>query len=117
MSRRTKIFRILLALPLFALCLFLAVPPKLMQDVSFSRAVYDQHGELMRLTLSHDDKFRLFVPLDHISPVLIEAVLLHEDKYFYAHPGVNPAAVVRAAWHHVTGAGRGGASTLTMQLA
>jgi len=103
-----------LALPVV---LFLAVPPKLMQDVSFSRAVYDRHGELLRLTLSHDDKYRLFAPLDHISPTLVDAVLLHEDRYFYDHPGVNPVALVRAAWRHMGGGGRGGASTLTMQLA
>lgn len=103
-----------LALPLVV---FLAIPPKLMQDVSFSRAVYDRHGELLRLTLSRDDKYRLFVPLDHISPTLIEAVLLHEDRYFYDHPGVNPVALLHAAWRHLGGSARGGASTLTMQLA
>ncbi len=49
--------------------------------------------------------------------MVAEAVLLHEDKYFYDHPGINPLALLRAAWWRVGGGGRGGASTLTMQLA
>jgi penicillin-binding protein 1C len=104
----------LLALPLLV---FLALPPALLQGIAFSRAVYDRNEVLMRLTLSSDDKYRLYVPLSDISPLLVQAVLLHEDRYFYDHPGVNPVALARALWHHVAGGGRGGASTLTMQLA
>jgi penicillin-binding protein 1C len=117
MPKGFKKFRRILLLPLLAFGIFLAVSPRLMQDVSFSRAVYDRHGELLRLTLSRDEKYRLFVPLDRISPMLTEAVLLHEDRYFYDHPGINPVALARAAWRHFGGGGRGGASTLTMQLA
>lgn len=103
-------------LALMLITLFLATPPALLEDVSFSRAVYGRNGVLLRLTLSKDDRYRLFVPLQHISPAVIEAVLLHEDQHFYAHPGVNPAALARALWHHLVGGGRGGASTITMQV-
>lgn len=118
MLRKLKTHPVRSAFILFAALagLFLAVPPSLLDDVSFSRAVYDRNGALMRLTLAEDQKYRLFTPLDAISQNLREAVLLHEDKYFFTHPGVNPASLARAAWHHVTGGGRGGASTLTMQL-
>jgi penicillin-binding protein 1C len=57
------------------------------------------------------------VPLDRISPTLVDAVLLYEDRRFYAHPGVNPAALVRSAWRIASGERRQGGSTLTMQLA
>lgn len=107
------------ALFIFALAVlvFLAVPPVIIKDVQFSRAVQDRSFGLLRLTLSADDKYRLFVPLSNISPVLVKSVLLYEDKYFYDHPGVNPVAILRAGRRHITDSGRGGASTITMQLA
>ncbi|MBZ0169558.1 transpeptidase-transglycosylase [Candidatus Methylomirabilis lanthanidiphila] len=51
-------------------------------------------------------------------PLLIDAVLLMEDRRFYEHHGVDVRAVIRAAWANVR---RGtivqGGSTLTQQLA
>ncbi len=53
-----------------------------------------------------------------ISPTLIDAVLLYEDRRFHAHPGVNPAALVRSAWRIASGERRAGRRPpLTMQLA
>lgn len=71
----------------------------LSETVGSSRAVYAQGGELLRLTLASDEQYRLWVPLDRISPTLVDAVLLYEDRRFYAHPGVNPAALARSAAH------------------
>ena len=82
-----------------------------------SRAVYDLNGRLLRLTLSADDQYRLWTPLSAVTGDLIEAVLLHEDKHFYLHPGVNPAALLRAGWRTYTGGTRQGGSTISMQLA
>lgn len=83
-----------------------------------SVAVYDADHHLMRLTLAADDKYRLTVPLSRIPPVLVDAVLLREDRHFYAHPGANPLAIVRAAWETYAVRGRRiGGSTITMQLA
>ncbi len=97
--------------------LFLISKPPLLDNISFSRAVYDRHGELLRLTLSADQKYRLFTPLKDISPQFREAVLLHEDKYFYDHIGVNPVSLIRASWQTITGGRKIGASTISMQLA
>ncbi len=83
-----------------------------------STAVYDDHGRLLRLTLASDDRYRLWVPLTDISPQLVDAVLLHEDRWYWWHPGFNPYGLARGAW--VTYARRGsrqGGSTITMQLA
>jgi penicillin-binding protein 1C len=91
--------------------------PPLMNDVSFSRRVFDRNGHQLRMTLSRDEKYRVFTPLDRISPQFVEATLLHEDRFFGEHPGVNPIAVMRAAWYFSRGEKRGGASTITMQLA
>ncbi|WP_323745999.1 penicillin-binding protein 1C [Diaphorobacter caeni] len=89
----------------------------LSEQVGSSRAVYARGGELLRLTLAPDEQYRVWVPLKSISPTLVEAVLLYEDRSFYRHPGVNPAALVRSAWHITSGGRRQGGSTLTMQLA
>lgn len=83
-----------------------------------SRAFFDTHGRLLRLGLAADDRYRLFCSLDRISPRLIEATLLYEDKNFHRHPGVDLFALARAFWTtYVAGTGRVGASTITMQVA
>lgn len=92
--------------------------PPLAASYASSTAIYDANGRLMRLTLSDDDKYRLWTPLARISPTLIEATLLHEDRHFYRHPGVNPFALTRGAWRtYFTRERRQGGSTITMQLA
>lgn len=91
--------------------------PPLLDGVNFSTAVLDRHGTLLRLSLSADEKYRVFTPLDEISGDLKEATLLYEDRHFYRHPGVNPLALVRAVSTIMGGGRRMGASTITMQLA
>lgn len=92
--------------------------PTLLDEVSFSRRVYDREGGLLRMTLSDDDKYRVFIPLRDIAPSMVEATLLHEDRYFHDHCGMNPVSLARAAWNSYLGGGRRfGASTITMQLA
>ena len=55
--------------------------------------------------------------LQAVSPHLIRATLAAEDERFYLHPGVDPAAVLRAAMQNVRqGRVVSGASTLTMQV-
>jgi penicillin-binding protein 1C len=88
-------------------------PPAL----TFSRALLDRDGRVIHLTLAEDARYRLHTPLTEISPALIDATLLLEDRHFHAHPGVNPLSLGRASWGVVTGTRRGGASTVTMQLA
>jgi penicillin-binding protein 1C len=48
-------------------------------------------------------------------PRVVAATLALEDRRFWSHPGVDPVAVLRAAWQHVRGGGSG-ASTLAMQV-
>ena len=103
---------------LFLVLLRFLPAPALVQTEGFSQAVYDNHGKLLRLTLSPDDKYRLWVPLKEIEHSLVDATLTYEDQYFYYHPGFNPAALVKAAWKtYVVGNRAFGASTITMQLA
>jgi penicillin-binding protein 1C len=98
---------------------WLALPkPPLLDGISFSQCVRDRNGKLLRVTLSTDQKFRIWTPLEEISPDLIDATLRYEDKYYARHPGVNPIALARGAtellrFHRATTGG----STITMQLA
>jgi penicillin-binding protein 1C len=69
------------------------------------------------VTLSSDDQFRLWTWLSRMSPQLVDAFLLKEDRWFYFHPGVNLPALTRAALRTGRGDRRQGGSTITMQLA
>lgn len=85
--------------------------------LDWSRVITDRHDQVLHLSTTRDDHYRIFTPLDEISPHWIDATLAKEDRWFYRHPGVNPASTVRAAWGLLRGKPAGGASTLTMQVA
>ncbi|WP_175408543.1 transglycosylase domain-containing protein [Streptomyces sp. TRM64462] len=55
------------------------------------------------------------VPLARVPRTLRHAVLAAEDRDFHTEPGVDPEALVRAAWNTVTGKGTQGGSTITQQ--
>ena len=106
----------LLGMSVWFVWLLLPKPP-LLEGISFSQCVRDRNGKLLRVTLTADQKFRVWTPLPNISPSLIEATLRFEDKYYRHHPGVNPVALLRSALNLHAGGAHGGASTITMQLA
>lgn len=61
---------------------------------------------------------RYVVPLDHISPYFIKALIAREDSRFYEHHGVDFSGIARAAVRNLkAGDVKEGASTLTQQLA
>src|SRR2546423_11191347 len=116
---RAPLVRSLAVLGMTAWFTWLLLPkPPLLDGISFSQCVRDRNGKLLRVTLSADQKFRIWTPLEKISPDLIDATLCYEDKYYARHPGVNPIALARGATellrlHRATTGG----STITMQLA
>jgi len=96
---------------------FVLNPKKsLYQDISFSPVITDRNGVILRIALTHDEKYRIFTPLENISPHMIEATLLYEDRRFYDHSGVNFLSIFRAMYTMAKGGRRMGASTITMQL-
>jgi len=106
------------ALLLLALAGRVVPASPLSEGPGLSQAVFDRHRELLRLTLAPDEKYRLWVPLEQVSPKLVEATLLEEDQHFYRHPGFNPVALARgAATTYLSRERRMGGSTITMQLA
>ena len=91
--------------------------PPLAARAPLSTAVWSADGELLRVTRASDDQFRLCVPLAEMSPALVDAFLLKEDRWFYWHPGFRPWALTRAAYKTYVDGDRQGGSTITMQLA
>jgi len=115
---RASWVRSLALLGIIAWFVWLLLPkPPLLDGISFSQCVRDRNGKLLRVTLTTDQKFRVWTPLPNISPSLIEATLRFEDKYYRRHPGVNPVALLRSALNLHAGGAHSGASTITMQLA
>jgi penicillin-binding protein 1B len=60
---------------------------------------------------------RRVIHLKEAPPLLVKAILAIEDERFFRHRGVDPVAILRAAWVNLTSGGvvQGG-STLTQQL-
>ena len=86
--------------------------------VPYSSVYLDRDGRPLRVTLAEDQRYRLFYPLEEIAPAMLEATILYEDRDFYNHSGVDPLALVRAAWTtYVSRERRIGASTIPMQVA
>ena len=81
-------------------------------------ALTDRFGVPIQ-TLRVDKQVRrlAWVALADMSPALLQALVLSEDKRFYEHSGVDWSAVAKSAWGNVWNSRTRGASTITMQLA
>ena len=80
--------------------------------------VLAQDGTPLRSWASTDGALRQPTTPEAVSPHYLQALLQYEDRWFYGHPGVNPAALARALWQWARyGRIVSGGSTLTMQVA
>src|SRR5882672_9597696 len=79
-------------------------------------ASLDLEPELLSLVFGRQQEERMIVPLAEIPKNLVNAVLAAEDARFYRHAGIDPLAVLRAAFTNVK-SGRivQGGSTITQQ--
>jgi len=83
-----------------------------------STFVYSREGRMLSCYTSTDRFWRRPVKLEEISPRLVQSVMAMEDRYFYYHPGFNPASMVSAAVDNIkAGRIKRGGSTLSMQIA
>ncbi len=79
-----------------------------------SSKILDRHGQL--LYNIYQDENRTIVPLNQISPFMIDATIAIEDKDFYHHIGFSPLAIIRAFIANQEGKPIQGGSTITQQL-
>ncbi|PWB60392.1 MAG: penicillin-binding protein 1C, partial [Bradyrhizobiaceae bacterium] len=93
-------------------------PPPTGQGLDHSTLVLDRDDRLLRPYANTDGRWRLPATVESVDPRFLDLLFAYEDKRFLAHSGVDPLALLRAAWQLAT-EGRivSGGSTLTMQVA
>jgi 1A family penicillin-binding protein len=86
-----------------------------LDSVESASVIYDRYGkEFGKIFIQNRER----VPLDQISPYLVDAVISAEDNRFYEHSGVDLLGIFRAMLKNTqAGRIRQGASTITQQLA
>ena len=84
-----------------------------------SLALYARGGELLGASVSSTGQWRLPPAGAGLLPErFVRALLAYEDRRFFSHPGVDPAALLRAALlNHRSGRIVSGGSTISMQVA
>jgi penicillin-binding protein 1C len=84
----------------------------------FAITIIAGDGSPLRSFPDKNGVWRYPVKPGNVSPLYIQALINYEDRFFRYHPGVNPAALLRAAFQRVKyGKFVSGGSTLTMQVA
>lgn len=94
-------------------------------DLPSVRSLKDLKWQTPMLIYSKDNKLisqfgekkRIPLTLQEMPQQLINAILATEDDRFYQHFGVDPIGVGRAVIGKLSGQNKGGASTITMQVA
>jgi penicillin-binding protein 1C len=118
-KRRRLIYRTVLTLAISVLLLDFVFPlPQPGRDSPAAVVVVARDGTPLRAFPDRQHVWRHTMTLEEVSPLYLEALVNYEDRAFWWHPGVNPYALMRAAWQWVS-AGHivSGGSTLTMQVA
>jgi penicillin-binding protein 1C len=87
-------------------------------DEDASTVVLDRSNVLLRAFTTRNGRWRLPIEARDVDPRYLRMLIAYEDRRFLKHRGVDPFAVLRAAWQMLTqGRVVSGASTLTMQVA
>ena len=93
-------------------------PAPLGKNLEFSHVVLDRDGKLLRAFATSEGRWRLPATVKDVDPRFLKLLFAYEDKRFYDHHGVDPIAMMRAAWQLATsGHIVSGGSTITMQVA
>jgi penicillin-binding protein 1C len=93
-------------------------PPPLGKNLDFSATVLDRNGRLLRAYATSEGRWRLPETVSTVDPRFFDVLFAYEDKRFRNHHGVDPLAMLRAAFQlFSTGHIESGGSTLTMQVA
>ncbi len=82
-----------------------------------SSRILDRTGRLLYDLVDPHAGQRTVLPLAAMPQALRDATISTEDNAFYSHPGLDGWGLARALWLDLRGAGTGGGSTLTQQVA
>ena len=80
---------------------------------------FDENGDAVEMAQDRisGTENTLYVPLDEISPYLIDAFISIEDKRFFEHGGIDWRRTASALFYYIKGeGGQFGGSTITQQL-
>ena len=128
-------WKLMAILPLFIIVLFTFANwcfplPKTRLHPPPSQIILDRNGKWLRAFLAEDGMWRFsrpktdnyfhqkLTPTEAVSPLLHQAMLTAEDRWFYYHFGINPVSLVTALYDNIkAGEVVRGGSTITMQLA
>ena len=137
----TVMLSFLLIIILFMLANWCFPLPKARLHPPVSQIVLDRNGEWLRAFLADDGMWRFShqsqqifnksapsltqnshygtnATTDTYSPLLHQAILISEDRWFYYHYGINPISIATAIYDNLkAGEVVRGGSTITMQLA
>jgi penicillin-binding protein 1C len=93
-------------------------PAPLGRHLDYSHLVLDRNGKLLRAYATPEGRWRLRATVKDVDPRFFKLLFAYEDKRYYEHDGVDPEAMLRAAWQFITsGHIVSGGSTITMQVA
>lgn len=118
LSKKTKYYISIAVTVVIAVAAFRYIcSDNLVQFKPYSKVIKDRNNQIIRVTLSGDEKYRINSNLNDIDTNLIKAFIDKEDKYFYSHVGFNPVSLARAIYKsYIVKSSRQGASTITMQV-
>ena len=93
-------------------------PPNLTRLATTGTEVLDRKGATVALFPAPGGVWRFRTAASDVAPVMLDLLIRTEDRHFWHHPGINPLALMRAAFQFAR-AGKivSGGSTLTMQAA
>ena len=99
---RWRVLPIVLGAGLGSLLLLDLMYPLQLPDpaADYARVVTDRDGTPLRVFPDRDGVWRYAIGVDDVSPSYLEALVTYEDRWFWKHPGINPFAILRAAWQN-----------------
>ena len=97
---------------------YLSAPLDFLRASQGSPVAVDRNEQLLRAFTTPDGRWRLPVAAKDVDPRFLAMLIAYEDHRFYAHSGVDPLGLGRAALQWAShGHIVSGGSTLTMQVA
>lgn len=99
-SNRKKILIFFLLFILFLWGGMYLLVPRTLFPVSYSTLLYSSEGNLLGARIAPDGQWR-FPATDSLPDKFITCLTTYEDRYFFYHPGIDAAAILRAAYLNV----------------